>query len=70
MVKYIYSHNYISIFLKLATCFFTKMIILISMNLYFWSHSTDEFYTEEYMEFSRKCCIGCKPAHTYGVCLF
>ena len=36
------------------------------MNFYIWSHATDESDTEEYMEFSKKCCIGCMPDYIYG----
>ena len=36
------------------------------MNLYIWSHSTDESDTEEYIKFSEKCCIGCMSAYVYG----
>ena len=42
------------------------MIIVISMNFYIWSYSIDESDKEEYMEFSRNCCIGYMPAYTYG----
>ena len=35
------------------------------MNFYTWSHSTYESNKEEYMEFSRKCYIGCMPDYTY-----
>ena len=36
------------------------------MDFYIRSHSTDEYDTKEYMEFSKKCCIGCMTAYTYG----
>ena len=36
------------------------------MNFYIWSHLTDEYDTEEYMEFSKNYCIVCMPAYTYG----
>ena len=42
------------------------MIFVIGMNFYIWSHSTDESDKEEYMEFSKKCCIGCMPGYTYS----
>ena len=42
------------------------MVIVISMNFCILLHSTDEYDKEEYMEFSRKCCIGCMPDYTYG----
>ena len=29
-------------------------------------HSTDISDTEEYMNFSKECCIGCITAYTYG----
>ena len=41
-------------------------MILILMNFYILSHSTDENDTNEYIEFSKKCCIGCMPSYTYG----
>ena len=42
------------------------MILVILMNFYIWSHSTDECDTEEYMKFTEKCFIGCMPDYTYG----
>ena len=36
------------------------------MNLYIWPHSTDESDTEEYMEFSEKCCLEYISAYIYG----
>ena len=44
----------------------TKMILVIWMNLYIWSHSADESDKEEYIKISRKCCIECMPDYTYG----
>ena len=54
------------IFLAGLGFFKTQMIIVISMNFYIWSYSIDESDKEEYMEFSRNCCIGYMPAYTYG----
>ena len=36
------------------------------MNFYIWSYSEDESDTEEYIEFSIKCCIFVEAAYTYG----
>ena len=35
------------------------------MKLYTWSYSTGESDTKEYMEFSKKYCIGYMPDYTY-----
>ena len=48
---------------------FTQMIIGTSINLYIWPHTTDEYYTEEYMEFSKKCCIWGMAEYTSGDCV-
>ena len=40
------------------------------MNFCIWSYSTYEYDTEEYMEISKKCCIGCMPDYTYGDCVY
>ena len=48
MSNYIYSYNYISIFF-IVYLYFTQMISEIKINLYSWSHSTDESDREEYM---------------------
>ena len=42
------------------------MILVILINSYIWSHSTDESDKEQYMELSKKCCIGCMPGYNYG----
>ena len=68
--EYNYYHSYILIFFELAIKKQTQTIIEISMHLYIWLHSIDKSDTEEYMEFSRKCCIGCMEAYTYGDCVY
>ena len=42
------------------------MILVVIMNFYIRSYASDEYYTEEYMEFSKKVCIGCMIAYNYG----
>ena len=36
------------------------------MNLYNWLHSRDEYDTESYMGFTRKCSKGCMSDNIYG----
>ena len=40
-------------------------MILIWMNLYIWSHSTDKYDTKEYMKFQKKWCILFMTYYTY-----
>ena len=52
--------------LDLDIIFVSKMIIVIWFNFYIQSQSTDENEKNEYLEFSKKCCMGCMPSYTYG----
>ena len=46
------------------------MLCEILMNLYIWSDSIDLSYSEEYIEYSKKSCIGCIPYYTSSDYMF
>ena len=66
MSKYIYSHNYISVFVLICyllfysndNCNFNEFLYLVIFKTWIW-------YRRIYMEFSKQCCPECLADYTY-----